>query len=174
MSNPPPCRPAFEPQCPPTVPVGTSFGWDDGAAAPFAPTFHPRQTGRSSQPACAVNPSLLLVVVIAAAVLLALILARGLSGRRQRAMHQLLDAADALETRLRAARSEIEAVAGELVEGPVHDAMREMLRQRLWLREQGQHASVEELQRVRRSIIDASERIEQQLLKIQRARAPVT
>ncbi|MGV8941293.1 MAG: hypothetical protein ACOH1P_07125 [Lysobacter sp.] len=120
------------------------------------------------------NPSLPLIVVIAAAVLLALLFLRRRSGSRQRAMHQLLDAADALEARLRAARSEIEAVAGELVEDPIHDAMREMLRQRLWLREQGQRASIEELQQVRRSIIDASDRIEQQLLQIQRARAPVT
>jgi methyl-accepting chemotaxis protein len=120
-----------------------------------------------------VNPSLLLIVVLAATVLLALFFSRRLIGRRQRAMHQLLDAADALETRLRTARSEIEAVAGDLVEDPVHDAMREMLRQRLWLRGQGQHASVEELQQVRRSIVDASDRIEQQLRQIQRARAPV-
>ena len=77
-----------------------------------------------------------------------------------------------LEARLRTARSEIEAVAGEHVD-PVQDALREMLRQRLWLREHGDQASVDELQQVRSSIVDARTRIEQQLHRIERARAPI-
>lgn len=100
-------------------------------------------------------------------------IARRRTSRRQLAMRQLLDAADALEARLRAARSEIEAVAGEDIEDPVQDAMREMLRQRLWLREHGEEASIRELQQVRSSINEARTRIEQQLIQIERARAPL-
>ena len=121
------------------------------------------------------NASLLTVLGLAAnaAVLLLLaVVVRHRTGRRQREMQGLLDAADALEARLRTARSEIEAVAGEHVD-PVQDALREMLRQRLWLREHGDQASVDELQQVRSSIVDARTRIEQQLHRIERARAPI-
>ena len=48
--------------------------------------------------------------------------------RRQRAVGELLDAADALEARLRTARAEIEAVAGD-DDNPIQVALREMLRQ---------------------------------------------
>ncbi|MGO4775756.1 hypothetical protein AB4084_09645, partial [Lysobacter sp. 2RAB21] len=91
--------------------------------------------------------------------------------RRQRAMREVLDAADALEARLRAARAEIEAVAGDEGRDPVGDAMREMLRQRLWLRDHGRRASLNQLVEVRASIDDARSRIEQQLNKIEQARA---
>ena len=114
------------------------------------------------------NASLLTVLglaAIAAVLLLLAVVVRHRTGRRQREMQGLLDAADALEARLRTARSEIEAVAGEHVD-PVQDALREMLRQRLWLREHGDQASVDELQQVRSSIVDARTRIE-------RARAPI-
>jgi hypothetical protein len=93
-------------------------------------------------------------------------------GRRQRALAQVLDAADALEARLRAARAEIEAIAGDEA-NPVRDAMQEMLRQRLWLQQHGQQASLEQLASVRDSIDGARERIDQQLLRIERARAPL-
>lgn len=86
-------------------------------------------------------------------------------------MHRLLDSADALETRLRAARSVIEAIAGELDPDPVGDAMREMLRQRLWLREHGQQASLAELQLVRASIDQARTRIEGQLVRVNEAKS---
>ena len=46
------------------------------------------------------------------------------SQRRQRAIRELLDAADALEASLRTAREEIEAVAGDHV-NPVRAAMQE-------------------------------------------------
>lgn len=121
------------------------------------------------------NASLLTVLglaAIAAVLLLLAVVVRHRTGRRQREMQGLLDAADALEARLRTARSEIEAVAGEHVD-PVQDALREMLRQRLWLREHGDQASVDELQQVRSSIVDARTRIEQQLHRIERARAPI-
>lgn len=114
-------------------------------------------------------PALLLVAAIVAAIL-GLLLARKRGGRRQRAMGQVLDAADALEARLRTARAEIEAIAGN--EGnPVRDALQEMLRQRLWLQQFGATASLEQLAAVRDSIDAARTRIDQQLVQIERARA---
>jgi Tfp pilus assembly protein PilE len=91
-------------------------------------------------------------------------------GRRNRAMAQLLDAADALEDRLRTARSEIEAIAGD-EHDPVREAMQEMLRQRLWLQQHGQAASLDQLESVRASIDAARDSIDAQLLQIERARA---
>ncbi|MFC0677567.1 hypothetical protein ACFFGH_06885 [Lysobacter korlensis] len=93
---------------------------------------------------------------------------------RQRMLSELLDAADALESRLRVARAEIAAVAGEDGADPVGEAMREMLRQRLWLRDHGRSASLEQLAEVRESIDVARRRIEQQLSRIERARTPIT
>lgn len=90
--------------------------------------------------------------------------------RRHRAMARLLDSADALEDRLRTARSEIEAIAGD-EHNPVREAMQEMLRQRLWLQQHGQAASLEQLDTVRASIDAARGNIERQLLQIERARA---
>ncbi len=92
--------------------------------------------------------------------------------RRHQAFRGVLDAADALEDRLRIAREEIEAIAGDHVEDPVRDAMREMLRQRLWLRDFGGTATIEQLAVVRAEIEEARLRIDQQLLRIERARAP--
>lgn len=114
---------------------------------------------------------LALLILAALAVLVALWF-RQRRVRRHRSMQQLLDAADALEARLRTARSEIEAVVGDDAEDPIRDALKEMLRQRLWLREHGQTASLAELEQVRSSIDDARARIEQQLTRIERARAP--
>ncbi|MBW3550387.1 MAG: hypothetical protein KY442_06040 [Proteobacteria bacterium] len=91
---------------------------------------------------------------------------------RQHAVRAVLDAADALEDRLRVARDEIEAVAGDYVDDPVRDAMREMLRQRLWLRDHGEAASIDQLAEVRAEIDAARGRIELQLSRIERARAP--
>ena len=115
-------------------------------------------------------------LAIVVLLLLIAVLAAGLawrtrqrSGRRQRAMTQVLDAADALEERLRTARVEIEAIVGS-DENPVRDAMHEMLRQRLWLQQQGIDASLDQLIAVRDSIDAARERIEQQLVEIERAR----
>lgn len=88
-------------------------------------------------------------------------------------MREVLDSADALEARLRAARAEFEAVVGEDAADPVRDAMREMLRQRLWLRDHGKSASFEQLTEVRVTIDSARARIEQQLAQIERARAPM-
>jgi hypothetical protein len=110
---------------------------------------------------------LLLVAAIIAGVAVAL---RRRAGRRQRAMTQLLDAADALEERLRTARVEIESIVGN-DENPVRDAMQEMLRQRLWLQQHGVDASLDQLVTVRESIDAARLRIEQQLNQIERARA---
>jgi len=49
-----------------------------------------------------------------------------------------------------------------------------MLRQRLWLQQHGQTASLQELETVRASIDQARGRIETQLERIERARAPLT
>ena len=91
---------------------------------------------------------------------------------RQRAVAELLDAADALEARLRQARAEIEAIAGDDAH-PVRDAMQEMLRQRLWLQQHGAQASLEQLDDVRASIDAARGRLEQMLAQVERARSNV-
>ena len=111
------------------------------------------------------------MLLAAAATIIALFLLRRRSGRRQRALSQVLDAADALEERLRTARAEIEAIAGSN-DNPVRDALQEMLRQRLWLQQHGLEASLEQLAQVRDSIDAGRQRIDQQLLQIERARAP--
>lgn len=117
-------------------------------------------------------PVLIWILVAAGAAILVAVLLRQLGpGRRARAVRELLDAADALEAKLRAARAEIEAVAGEQGPDPVGEAMREMLRQRLWLRDHGREASLTQLAEVRSSIDAARGRIEAQLAKIARARA---
>ena len=111
-----------------------------------------------------------LVSLLATALLIALFIAwRRRSGRRQRALAEVLDAADALEERLRTARSEIEAIAGS-DDNPVREALQEMLRQRLWLQQHGQEATLEQLQQVRDSIDQGRQRIDQQLDRIERAR----
>lgn len=94
----------------------------------------------------------------------------GRSRRRARAIGALLDAADALESRLRDARAQIGAVA-DPAHDPVREAIQEMLRQRLWLQRHGGEASLAQLARVRGSIDAARDRIDQQLLLIERARA---
>lgn len=115
-------------------------------------------------------PPLLLIALAVAAV--AWTVARRRGGRaRQHAVGRLLDEADALEARLRAARAELEAVTGD--ETATREAMQEMLRQRLWLQQHGGQASLAQIDEVRASLAQASARIEQQLQRIQRARAPL-
>ena len=117
--------------------------------------------------------TLLAVSLLLAALALSAALAfRHRSQRRNRAVARLLDAADALEDRLRLARSEIEAIAGD-EDNPVREAMQEMLRQRLWLQRHGDAASLRQLETVRASIDAARDSIEMQLLQIERARAPL-
>src|SRR3546814_19907929 len=77
---------------------------------------------------------------------------------------QLLDAADGLEARLRDARAEIEAIAGSH-DNPVREAMQEMLRQRLWLQQHGDGASLEQMRAVRHSIQAARRRIDRPLVE---------
>ncbi|HSR64462.1 MAG TPA: hypothetical protein VLM17_02500, partial [Xanthomonadaceae bacterium] len=82
------------------------------------------------------------LALLALAFVVAATLAFGLrrrGGRRQQVLRQVLDAADALEARLRTARAEIEAIAGD-DSNPVQEAMQEMLRQRLWLQQHGDAA----------------------------------
>jgi hypothetical protein len=109
-----------------------------------------------------------LVVVIVAIAAGIWVLRRG--NRHRHALTRLLDSADALEARLRTARSEIEAVTGEEDES-VRSALQEMLRQRLWVQQHGETASLHQLNEIRASIDAARLRIEQQLTLIERARA---
>lgn len=92
---------------------------------------------------------------------------------RQRAVTELLDAADALESRLRTARAEIESITGGEDE-TVRTALQEMLRQRLWLQQHGSTASLRKLQDMRASLDQARNRIDQQLTLVQQARGPQT
>lgn len=114
-----------------------------------------------------------LLVLLSALLVAALAFARNRPSRRDRALRDVLDAADALEAQLRVARAEIEAVAGSGGDDPVGEAMREMLRQRLWLRDHGREASLAQLGEVRSSIDAARGRIDQQLSRIAQARAPM-
>jgi len=116
------------------------------------------------------NPFILSLLAAVAIAATAFAFLRRLPTRRQRALRAVLDAADALEGRLRVARAEIEAVAGDHVADPVRDAMREMLRQRLWLRDHGNTASLEQLSDVRGSIDAARAPIEQQRTPVASAR----
>ena len=113
--------------------------------------------------------TILLLLIVALATGLILLLRKRGSGRQQ-ALKQVLDAADALEERLRVARIEIEAIAGDQ-ENPVLEAQQEMLRQRLWLHQHGSDASLEQLAAVRDTISNGSQRLDQQLLKVELARA---
>lgn len=117
------------------------------------------------------KPFIFLFVLALAAGAIFLFRRRG-PAPRQRAVAELLDAADALEDRLREARAEIEAVAGDEA-NPVRDAMQEMLRQRLWLQQHGDRASLQQLDEVRASIDAARGRIEQMLAQVERARSNV-
>jgi hypothetical protein len=112
-----------------------------------------------------------LAVAVALAAWLLLLRRRTGRDRHRQAMAGVLDAADVLEARLRTARSEIEAVAGE-GDDPVREALQEMLRQRLWLQQHGAAASVDQLDAVRASIDGARSRIDQQLRLIEQARLP--
>jgi hypothetical protein len=89
---------------------------------------------------------------------------------RARAIRDLLDAADAVEARLRTAREELEAVAGDH-ENPVRGAMQEILRQRLWLQDNAASADLAQLEAVRRSLDGARASLEQQLQRVTQARA---
>ncbi len=89
--------------------------------------------------------------------------------RRQRVVSGLLDSADALEARLRAARGEIEAIAGD-DKNPVLGAMQDILRQRLWLQDHAVNADLAQLQAVRDALDQASAHLDQQLGQIARAR----
>lgn len=88
---------------------------------------------------------------------------------RQRAIRGVLDAADALEARLRVARDELEAVAGDH-QNPVRGAMQEILRQRLWLQENAASADLAQLDAVRRTLESALASLEQQLRRVSQAR----
>ncbi|MEO5963594.1 MAG: hypothetical protein ABIO75_08170 [Thermomonas sp.] len=110
-----------------------------------------------------------LFTLLAAAALFLMWRLRSTNRSRYRAIRELLDAADALETRLRDAREEIEAIAGDQTD-PVRSAMQEILRQRLWLQEHANDASLEHLQAVRDSLEAARVKLEGQLRRVDAAR----
>ena len=114
--------------------------------------------------------SLLILAVLAAGGLWLALRQRRDSLHRQRVISQLLDAADALEARLRAVRSEIEAIAGDHV-NPVRAAMQDLLQQRLWLQDNAQQASLAQLEEVRQTMDNARASLELQLQRVERARA---
>lgn len=116
-------------------------------------------------------PLLIVAVVAAALAFLVYRRSRRLSPHQQ-AVRDVLDAADALEERLRTARAELEAVAGEGATGAIADALKEMLRQRLWLRDHGAGATAQQLLDVRAAIDAARAKIDRQLDLIERARIP--
>lgn len=113
-----------------------------------------------------------LLIALALLVLAGLWLAlrqRHLQQRRHLAVRAVLDAADTLEARLRTARDEIDAIAGD--DGnPVRAAMQELLRQRLWLQDNAQQASLAKLDELRVSLDTASTHLESQLQRVDRAR----
>lgn len=116
---------------------------------------------------------LLLLLVLAAAIALAMAWRiRQRSHARRQAIRAVLDAADALEARLRAAREEIEAVTGDH-ENPVRGAMQDLLRQRLWLQDHAISAELIQLAAVRQSLDAARVSLEQQLQRISLARTRV-
>lgn len=113
---------------------------------------------------------LLLLLVIAAGIAVAMAWRiRQRSHARRQAIRAVLDAADALEAGLRAAREEIESVAGDH-ENPVRGAMQDLLRQRLWLQEHAITADLAQLGAVRQSLDAARASLEAQLRRISRAR----
>ncbi|MDR6992418.1 hypothetical protein [Luteimonas sp. 3794] len=109
-------------------------------------------------------PSLLLAICLAAAIV---VVWRHHVRRRHRAYARVLDAADALEARLRIARAQIGPTGGD----PVRDALQEMLRQRLWLQQHGAHADLAALAAMEASIAQALARIDRQLAQLALARA---
>jgi hypothetical protein len=111
-----------------------------------------------------------LIALLAGAGLLLALRALGRRRQRQQAISQVLDAADTLELRLRAARSEIEAIAGDHV-NPVRAAMQDLLQQRLWLQDNAQHASLAQLDKVRQTLDSARQQLDQQLQRIAQTRA---
>ncbi len=126
--------------------------------------------GFSLPQTCTMHEALLLLLVIAAGIAMAMAWRiRQRSHARRHAIRAVLDAADALEAGLRAAREEIEAVAGDH-ENPVRGAMQDLLRQRLWLQEHAITADLAQLAAVRQSLDAARVSLEQQLLRISRAR----
>ena len=84
---------------------------------------------------------------------------------RQRAVTELLDAADALESRLRTARAEIESITGG-EDDTVRTALQEMLRQRLWLQQHGATASLRKLKDTRSASKEVVDDIQAQLQRL--------
>lgn len=83
-------------------------------------------------------------------------------------MSRVLDAADALEARLRGLRAELEAIGAD--PQPVHAALQEVLHQRLWLQQHGASAPVAGLATVETAIAEASRLIDRKLNALPQSR----
>lgn len=110
----------------------------------------------------------LLALLLTAALGLLALAWRRHGRRRQRAMSRVLDAADALEARLRGLRAELEAIGAD--PQPVHAALQEVLRQRLWLQQHGASAPVAGLAAVETAIAQANQLIDRKLNALPRPR----
>jgi hypothetical protein len=139
--------------------------------SPLASSHYLQRHRRIAQTASMPSPTLLVLLAGAALISLGVGLYTQRRARlRQRTIARVLDAADALERGLRAARSELETVTSD-GQDPVRGAMRELLRHRLWLQEHGQTASLDALEQLRASLDGARRRIDEQLGHVARARA---
>ena len=83
---------------------------------------------------------------------------------RSQALTEVLDAADALEASLRAARSELDSHDKDT--DSIRQALAEMLKQRLWIKEYGQNASIQHLHELRDSLLQARQRMSSELKEV--------
>lgn len=104
---------------------------------------------------------LLLAIIAIFAVSVVLRNRRG--NARQTTLRATLDAADALESEIRAARSALQSagIGTASAEDALDGAMRDLLKQRLWLQSHAATASTESLQRVLTGLQDAIRQMRQ-------------
>ena len=104
---------------------------------------------------------LLLAIIAIFAVSVVLRNRRG--NARQTTLRATLDAADALESEIRAARSALQSadIGTASAEDALDSAMRDLLKQRLWLQSHAATASTESLQRVLTELQDAIRQMRQ-------------
>ena len=83
--------------------------------------------------------------------------------RRQATLRSTLDAADALESEIRAARSALKAadLGTASAEDALDSAMRDLLKQRLWLQSHAATANTEALDRVLQGLQAATRQMQQ-------------
>ena len=98
-------------------------------------------------------------LVAAVAVLTVLWRLRGQRMRR-RGLREVMDAADALEAHVRAVRDTVNRTpGGAAADSALQEVMRDLLRNRLWLQQQGLDAPLAELESVRAKLETARLRL---------------